>query len=126
MALATYLQLSISTRTSAATRAEKRRTSKHARLDYIIRLLTQSSFGAWDSSEIAVFNPERWLSNSSSREIEFNSDAGPVHSFGAGPRGCYGIKQAYMHLRIIFTLIVWNFELQPTPEALSSFAVLGK
>ena len=30
-----------------------------------------------------------------------------------------------MHLRIIFTLIVWNFELLETPKGLSSFAVLG-
>ena len=33
-----------------------------------------------------------------------------------------GRKFASLELRILVTLIVWNFDLQPVPEALASFA----
>ena len=72
-----------------------------------------------------LFRPERWLSISESDETSFNPNAGPTHAFGTGPRGCYGIKQAYMQLKIFFILVIWNFELLQPPAALSSFAVLG-
>jgi len=45
-----------------------------------------------------------------------------MQAFGAGLRGCFGRKLAYLKLRIMFTLVVWNFELMPLPEELGTFA----
>lgn len=44
-----------------------------------------------------------------------------MQTFGGGLRGCFGKKLAHLGLRIIFTLIVWNFELQALPEELRDF-----
>lgn len=46
--------------------------------------------------------------------------------FGGGIRGCFGRKLAYVALRIIFTLIVFNFELEPLPEQLASLKAIDK
>ncbi|WQF79480.1 Putative cytochrome P450 [Colletotrichum destructivum] len=74
---------------------------------------------AWDHGDIAAFRPERWLAADG---IEFDATAGPQLSFGLGGRSCFGKKLAYLELRIIVTLIVWNFELLPCPEKLSGYA----
>lgn len=66
--------------------------------------------------------PERWLSENEKGHTSFNPWAGPVHPFGAGTRGCWGRKLASQELKILVTLIIWNFELQPTPAELSTFA----
>ncbi|KAF2172646.1 hypothetical protein M409DRAFT_16608 [Zasmidium cellare ATCC 36951] len=65
----------------------------------------------------ALFMPERWLDKNG----DFNPNAGPFNTFGAGPRGCFGRKWAHLELRIMLILIIWNFELLPTPKELSSF-----
>ena len=46
--------------------------------------------GAWDEATIHEFDPERWLEKDSDGKVVFNSRAGPVMPFGAGPRGCFG------------------------------------
>lgn len=74
--------------------------------------------GTWDTSDIALFIPERWICKG-----VFDPLAGPAHPFGAGPRGCFGRKWALLEMRIIFVLTFWNFELLPTPEALSSWRI---
>lgn len=72
---------------------------------------------AWNNEDIGEFKPERWLVAG-----EFDQQAGPALAFGLGTRGCFGRKLAYLELRILVTLIVWNFELLPCPEELSGYA----
>lgn len=82
----------------------------------------------WDPQNMSEFEPERWLvpaEDSPSSEIkkQFDHNAGPMLSFGLGLRGCYGRRLAYLELRILITLVVWNFELFPVPKGLSSYRV---
>jgi cytochrome P450 len=79
-----------------------------------------SKVGAWAAEDIAVFKPERWLGIENGREV-FNSQAGPINSFGLGLRGCYGRRLAYLELRLLLTVLLWKFEFQSCPESLSSY-----
>jgi cytochrome P450 len=89
----------------------------------------------WDPEDMAVFKPERWLVPASSpgqekpqegqgEQFEFDSSAGPQLAFGLGPRGCFGKRLAYLQLRIMVTLILWNFELLSCPAELSGYAAI--
>lgn len=71
---------------------------------------------AWDPEDMTLFKPERWIVGG-----EFDATAGPQLAFGLGTRGCYGKRLVYVEMRILLTLIVWNFELLPCPTALSSY-----
>ncbi|KAF7191952.1 Cytochrome P450 monooxygenase [Pseudocercospora fuligena] len=42
-------------------------------------------------------------------------------TFGLGVRSCYGKKLAYLEMRVIYALIVWNFELLPVSDSLSDW-----
>lgn len=86
----------------------------------------------WDPLDIDLFKPERWLVPASSTsmlgetekrdlEYQFDGGAGPMLSFGLGMRGCFGRKLGYLELRILITLIVWNFELLPCSKDLSGY-----
>jgi cytochrome P450 len=87
--------------------------------------------GEWDATDIGAFKPERWLvpvpaeegSKSGGKE-SFNPAAGPHMAFGAGPRGCFGRRLAYLELRILFTMLIWTFEFQQPPEALRNYEAL--
>lgn len=70
----------------------------------------------WDPEDMTLFKPERWIVGG-----EFDATAGPQLAFGLGTRGCYGNRLVYVEMRILLTLIVWNFELLPCPTALSSY-----
>jgi cytochrome P450 len=72
----------------------------------------------WDPMDIGAFKPERWLS---SDEAEFDSASGPQLAFSLGTRSCFGKRLAYLQLRMMVTLIVWNFELLRCPDELSSY-----
>ncbi|KAK6853116.1 cytochrome P450 [Apiospora arundinis] len=76
---------------------------------------------AWDESNAASFVPERWLQTEEAGTQAFDSQAGPMLAFSLGIRGCFGRRLAYLQLRILMTLIVWNFEFGPLPEELNSF-----
>lgn len=78
--------------------------------------------GSWDPSDMAKFNPERWLVAGEDGGKEFNAAAGPLLTFGLGPRGCYGRRLAYVEMKIFLTLLVWKFELQKCPVELSGYA----
>ncbi|KAI1375605.1 cytochrome P450 [Hypoxylon crocopeplum] len=69
----------------------------------------------WDPADMAFFNPDRWIVGG-----EFDVAAGPQLAFGLGTRQCFGKRLAHLEMRIVMTLIVWNFELLPCPPALSS------
>ncbi|KAH8704501.1 cytochrome P450 [Phaeosphaeriaceae sp. PMI808] len=71
----------------------------------------------WESSRIGVFDPERWLvrregGGGGGGEKVFDAGAGPHIVFGAGPRGCFGRKLAYLELRLAIVLVVWHFEMR--------------
>ncbi|OHF02267.1 cytochrome P450 [Colletotrichum orchidophilum] len=89
----------------------------------------------WDPADIATFKPDRWLTSADPSEknrggsiqtdavveLEFDSTAGPQIAFGQGRRSCFGKRLAYVELRILVSLIVWNFEILECPEALSGY-----
>ncbi|RKK10728.1 hypothetical protein BFJ66_g17437 [Fusarium oxysporum f. sp. cepae] len=83
---------------------------------------------AWDEQEIGVFDPERWLTTpgkdyqkGGNNEGAFDATAGPHIAFGLGTRGCFGRRLAYLELRIILVLLIWNFELLPCAQRLSGY-----
>lgn len=85
----------------------------------------------WDHEGMATFRPERWLttddvtddSEGGAKEV-YDSLAGPSLPFGVGTRGCFGRKLAYLKLRIIITLLVWEFRLKKCPVALSGYGAV--
>lgn len=72
----------------------------------------------WDPLDAGEFKPERWLVNDGN---EFDAGSGPQLAFSLGTRSCFGKRLAYVQLRILVTLIVWNFELERCPDELSSY-----
>ncbi|GIJ87066.1 hypothetical protein Asppvi_005968 [Aspergillus pseudoviridinutans] len=81
---------------------------------------------AWDPQTLDVFLPERWLVASDEEagapaNVLFDPAAGPTMPFGGVPRGCFGRRLAYLEMRLIFTLIVWKFELMKCPKELSGY-----
>lgn len=72
----------------------------------------------WDAMDIGAFKPERWLANDGG---EFDASSGPQLAFSLGTRSCFGKRLAYLQLRIMVTLVVWNFELLRCPDELSSY-----
>ncbi|PVH73733.1 cytochrome P450 [Cadophora sp. DSE1049] len=89
-------------------------------------LNAKERIGSWDPSDMAKFNPERWLVDGEKGGKEFSAAAGPLLTFGMGPRGCYGRRLAYVEMKIFLTLIVWMFELQKCPLELSSYKSVDK
>jgi cytochrome P450 len=79
-------------------------------------------FSDWSESEFPAeeFHPERWLrpSPDGQGELAFDSKAGPMLTFSAGPRMCWGKRLAYMELKLIVTLLVWNFVFDKLPAEL--------
>ncbi|KAH8171059.1 cytochrome p450 domain-containing protein [Sarocladium implicatum] len=75
----------------------------------------------WRSENLETFIPERWLITNAKGETEFDPRAAPMQTFGAGPRSCFGQKFAMLEMRIIYSLILWNFELLPIHESLREF-----
>ncbi|CZT01291.1 hypothetical protein WAI453_006830 [Rhynchosporium graminicola] len=85
-------------------------------------LSAKDRVGSWDPTDMSQFNPERWLVDDGNGGKEFNASAGPLLTFGMGPRGCYGRRLAYVELKIFLTLMVWSFELEKCPLDLSGYA----
>jgi cytochrome P450 len=77
--------------------------------------------GEWDPEGIKMFDPERWLVDGA-----FNAQAGPHLTFGAGPRGCFGRKLAYLELRIAFVLVLWSFRLGDVPEKYADWEAMDQ
>lgn len=80
----------------------------------------------WAHEDLGSFNPDRWLVRNKEGEIEFDSRAAPMQAFGAGMRACYGRKLAYLEMRIIYALVIWNLEVLSPPEALFDFKAVDK
>lgn len=75
--------------------------------------------GDWTRSGFAPaeFYPERWL-RKEGECVVFDIKNGPTLGLGAGSRECWGKRLAYHELRLIATLIIWNFDLLPLPAEL--------
>ena len=83
--------------------------------------------GSWDESipeDMAAFNPDRWLKTEVDGSKVFDATLGPQMGFGAGPRGCFGRKLAYLEVRLAIVLLLWHFELQKVPEPLNSYEAI--
>ncbi|PSN60129.1 cytochrome P450 [Corynespora cassiicola Philippines] len=86
-------------------------TSQHSRERY----------GIWNPDDVTLFEPERFLKTDQEGKTKFDPYSGPVLPYGAGLRGCFGIRLGMLELKVIITMIVWTFELQQVPIELSSF-----
>lgn len=75
--------------------------------------------GSWDDNPEA-FIPERWLKYDGG-SAAFDSQSGPFLSFSTGTRGCFGRRLAYLQLKVLMVLLLWNLELGVLPEELQSF-----
>lgn len=81
--------------------------------------------GEWDVRGLTEFRPERWLVRDKDTGLDvFDAQAGPQLQFGAGLRGCYGRKLAYLEMRLAIVLIIWTFELMQVPERYSSWEAM--
>ncbi|RFU78239.1 cytochrome p450 monooxygenase [Trichoderma arundinaceum] len=80
--------------------------------------------------DISQFKPERWLKMveraDGSKEEIFDQHAGPTLAFSAGPRQCFGKRLAYMKLRTVVTLLIWNFEFQPLDQSLNGSDIVER
>lgn len=78
--------------------------------------------GNWDGMDPESFVPERWLTTEGEGgAVAYDAQAGPMLGFSLGIRGCFGRRLAYLTLRMLFTMLIWNFELAPVPEELDSW-----
>jgi cytochrome P450 len=76
--------------------------------------------GQWETEGIELFKPERWLKEDESGNVVYDSQAGPMLAFGLGPRGCFGKRLAYLEMRMVLALLVWNFEFKELDEPFNS------
>jgi cytochrome P450 len=79
--------------------------------------------GAWNEDDIEMFKPERWLKKDTNGETVFDPTAGPILSFSLGPRACFGRRLAYLELRMVLVLLLWNFKFKELEGELSSYDV---
>ncbi|KAF6837475.1 cytochrome p450 monooxygenase [Colletotrichum plurivorum] len=71
--------------------------------------------------DTTTYAPERWLveSEDGTREV-FDASRGRNMIFSMGPRGCYGRKLAYVQMRMVVVLVLWNFQLEELPYELNT------
>lgn len=77
----------------------------------------------WESKNMDKFSPERWLRKEGDEHV-FDATAGPTLPFGLGMRGCFGRRLAYLELRIMVTMLIWNFRFLQCPEKLNDYGVV--
>ncbi|KAJ6608065.1 cytochrome P450, partial [Mycena sp. CBHHK59/15] len=73
--------------------------------------------GYWSSSDVHLYNPERWLRQDGS----FNANAGPWLPFSYGFRGYFGQKLALIELRLFLAMIQVNFFFNALPEEINTW-----
>ncbi|KAH8728604.1 cytochrome P450 [Phaeosphaeriaceae sp. PMI808] len=83
-------------------------------IDGSLRNKTANKSKGWnETNDMHTFRPERWLvrKRSGDDEVEFDANAAPQMAFGMGPRSCWGRRFAYLELRMVVSMIIWNFDL---------------
>lgn len=84
------------------------------------RSATVKMENGWNETrDMSKFDPERWLTQNEKGEVEFNANAAFALAFGMGPRSCWGRRLAYLELRMVTTLVIWNFDLLPVSPVLA-------
>jgi cytochrome P450 len=81
----------------------------------------------WEGTEYppGEFHPERWLrKDPSTGELVFDPKAGPQMTFSLGPRECWGKRLAFLQVRLLTTLLVWNFEFNQLPAAMDNWETM--
>ncbi|VUC25152.1 unnamed protein product [Clonostachys rosea] len=78
----------------------------------------------WSPDDMDKFMPERWLRTESDGSLTFDSTSGPSLPFGLGTRGCFGRRLGYMELRIMVTLLVWEFKMGQCSSELSGYGAI--
>lgn len=78
----------------------------------------------WDDMDPTAFIPERWLAKDVEGNVVYDAQAGPMLGFSLGMRGCFGRRLAYLTLRMLFTMLIWNFQLDAVPEELDSWKAI--
>jgi cytochrome P450 len=76
--------------------------------------------GQWSADDVHLFKPERWLKSDGTGNMAFDAQAGPVLAFSLGPRSCFGRRLAYLELRMVLALLVWNFEFEQLDKPFNS------
>ncbi|RYP54383.1 hypothetical protein DL768_000800 [Monosporascus sp. mg162] len=76
--------------------------------------------GRWDEEDMHLFQPDRWLKVDENGKERFHSQAGPMITFGLGLRSCFGKRLAYLEVRIMLALLVWNFRFKEIEGRLAS------
>lgn len=80
-----------------------------------------------DPYPLEEFRPERWLrfepgaAEGQEPTIVFDPKAAPMLAFSSGPRACWGRRLAYMELKMVVALLLWNFTFLPIPEEVDSW-----
>lgn len=79
----------------------------------------------WASlDDLHEFKPDRWLKpDEETGVLKFDSKAAPMQTFGGGLRACFGRRLAYIQIKVLAALLVWNFEFLPLDEELAGFDV---
>lgn len=77
---------------------------------------------AWDEADMASFVPERWLRRDETGKVSYDPQAGPFLAFSHGVRGCFGKRLAYVEMRMVLALLVWNFRFKKLEGELASNA----
>jgi cytochrome P450 len=86
----------------------------------------RGKIGFWTPDDMNLFKPERWLSTDDEGNEIFDPTAGPHLVFGLGPRGCFGRRMAYLEIRLILVLLIWEFELKKVPQELGGYDAFDK
>lgn len=82
--------------------------------------LTKHWGGEWNTEDMTTFKPERWLqADAATGTASYNPQAGPFLSFDLGPRSCFGKRLAYLEMRVVLTLLLWNFHFRKLSPELS-------
>lgn len=72
------------------------------------------------STDMAEFDPDRWLVRKETGEVEFDGTSYPQLAFGGGVRGCWGRKLADVEMQIVTAMLVCKFDFLGVPEPLAS------
>ncbi|KAI0190171.1 cytochrome P450 [Xylaria flabelliformis] len=82
------------------------------------------TYGTWDPQDMHLFKPERWIKSDVDGTEHYDHQSGPFLSFGLGRRGCSGRRLAYLELRIVLVLLLWNLKFDQLSGELGSFAAI--
>jgi cytochrome P450 len=77
--------------------------------------------GTWNVDDLHLFKPERWLKTNDKGDVIYDAQAGPFLTFSLGPRGCFGRRLAYLEIRLILVLLLWNFHFKQLKGELVSY-----